>query len=274
MVRNKYLILNYIFVISIVVLILNDHFFKYQYSNWLTGKLSDFVGLIILPLLLTYLIPQLKTKSIWISALFFIFWKSPFSQSLIDFYNQFSLIKITRVVDHSDLIAFIVLPIPYYLIKNIEDLKQLRIKTIHPSVVVFPCLLALMSTSPPIGYYYKMSTNGNLKCFKCSLKVNLSTEELVNRLEQNNIKFDTFYILKDYKAPDVEFGRKYRIKQFIIEGDTIRNIEISIKSLRKDKSEIYFNGAQLDKFSYPNIVDKDARKRYEKILFNEFKKSF
>ena len=257
-------------MISLITLILNDHYLKYQFSNWITGKLSDFVGLIIFPLMLTYLIPQFRTKSIWISALLFIFWKSPFSQSLIDFYNQFSLIKITRVVDYSDLIAFVILPIPYYLIKKIDNLKTIQIKNISPKYIIFPCLLALISTSPPLGYSYYMSTDGNLKCHKCSLKVNLSTEEIVNRFEQNNIKFDTFYSVIDYRVPDAEFAKRYKIKEFVVDEDTIRDIEISLKPLRKDKTEIYFNGAQLNSFSNQGSLDKDVRKKYEKILFNEF----
>ena len=39
-------------LLSIAVLIVNDHFLKAAYSNWITGKLSDFAGLVFFPLLL------------------------------------------------------------------------------------------------------------------------------------------------------------------------------------------------------------------------------
>src|SRR4030095_5695986 len=39
-------------LLSIALLIVNDHFLKPTYSNWITGKLSDFAGLVFFPLLL------------------------------------------------------------------------------------------------------------------------------------------------------------------------------------------------------------------------------
>jgi hypothetical protein len=39
-------------ILSIAILILNDHVLKGAYGNWLTGKLSDFAGLVFFPLLL------------------------------------------------------------------------------------------------------------------------------------------------------------------------------------------------------------------------------
>jgi hypothetical protein len=47
--RNQDLLFNWIFLSGLILLALNDHLLKWQYSNWLTGKLSDFVGLLILP---------------------------------------------------------------------------------------------------------------------------------------------------------------------------------------------------------------------------------
>lgn len=39
-------------LISIALLVLNDHWWKWEFSNWWTGKLSDIAGLIFFPLLL------------------------------------------------------------------------------------------------------------------------------------------------------------------------------------------------------------------------------
>ena len=39
-------------LLSIALLIVNDHFLKPTYANWITGKLSDFAGLVFFPLLL------------------------------------------------------------------------------------------------------------------------------------------------------------------------------------------------------------------------------
>jgi len=41
--KRKDLILNSYFVIGLTVLILNDFYLKYEYGNFVTGKLSDCV---------------------------------------------------------------------------------------------------------------------------------------------------------------------------------------------------------------------------------------
>lgn len=71
--RNKYYLLNFVFLFCLVILLLNDHFFKYQFANALTGKLSDVVGIILLPLLLAFVFPRLKQQAVWISGLLFVF---------------------------------------------------------------------------------------------------------------------------------------------------------------------------------------------------------
>jgi len=45
--KRKDLVLNSYFVIGLIVLILNDFYLKYEYGNFVTGKLSDFAGLLI-----------------------------------------------------------------------------------------------------------------------------------------------------------------------------------------------------------------------------------
>ena len=43
--RNKFLLLNYVFVVSIILLFINDHFLKLYFHNWFTGKFSDFFAI-------------------------------------------------------------------------------------------------------------------------------------------------------------------------------------------------------------------------------------
>ena len=71
--RNKFLLLNYVFVVSIILLFINDHFLKLYFHNWFTGKFSDFLGMIIFPLFLAYVFPKLRTFSILVSFILFIF---------------------------------------------------------------------------------------------------------------------------------------------------------------------------------------------------------
>lgn len=39
-------------VLAIVVLLLNDHWWKFAFTGWWTGKISDFAGMVFFPLLL------------------------------------------------------------------------------------------------------------------------------------------------------------------------------------------------------------------------------
>lgn len=152
--RNKNLLLNWIFLPSLLVLALNDHFFKDGCPGWLTGKLSDFAGLLIFPLFLAYLFPGQARAMPLLTGLFFIFWKSPLSTSCIGWYNSFAPIGITRTIDYSDLLALAVLPLSYQLIQHIDKYRIFR----HPRLslaapyLVIPCSLVFMSTSPPLSY--------------------------------------------------------------------------------------------------------------------------
>jgi hypothetical protein len=41
---NKNLLFNPLFIIGLPVLLINDHYLKWMFHNWATGKLSDFAG--------------------------------------------------------------------------------------------------------------------------------------------------------------------------------------------------------------------------------------
>lgn len=271
--RNKYLILNYIFIFCVVILFLNDHFFKPIFSSWFTGKLSDMVGIIILPLILTYIFPKLKIHSVWISALLFAFWKSPYSGKVIEMYNKFTLIPITRVVDYSDLSVIVFLPVSYYLIKKINRLNLLKIQKINPAFILFPTGFVLMATAPPPSFSYTYS-NGNLNCRKCVIRVAMTQKEIVDRLKENQIVFDTIYPMSEstykrypfFKQDDIHF---YTIKKFVIDKDTLKNVDFAMRSIGENQTMLHFNGLQTsDDISTIRLFVK-ARKHYSKIIFKE-----
>jgi len=95
------------------LLLLNDFVLKQQFHNGLTGKVSDFAGLFILPLFLTALFPRLRRHLYVLTAFSFIFWKSTYSQPLIESWNVLSRFPIGRTVDYSDFLALMVLPLSY-----------------------------------------------------------------------------------------------------------------------------------------------------------------
>lgn len=104
------LLLHPVFIACLFVLLANDFYWKQEYHNWLTGKLSDFAGVIVLPVFCFVLLPRLsKTFVLLACAIFFIWWKSPFSQPVIGILNELHC-PVRRSVDYSDCLAVLVLP--------------------------------------------------------------------------------------------------------------------------------------------------------------------
>jgi len=100
-------------LVGVCVLLVNDFVLKRLFHNWLTGKLSDVAGLFILPLFISALLPY-RRKYIYVAtAVAFAFWKSSYSEPLINEVNVLLPFSIGRTVDMTDLAALLVLPVSY-----------------------------------------------------------------------------------------------------------------------------------------------------------------
>ena len=273
--RNKVLIVNYIFILGILILFLNDHIFKFKYHNFITGKLSDVFGVLIFPLLLTYIFPKLKEYSIIIAAAIFSFWKSEYSQSLLDFYNKISPIQTSRIVDYSDLLVLLLLPIPYYLIRNEKMLHKFRIEKLNSKLILFPTLLILFSESPPPSFYYTMN-EGNLKCHNCKMTIHKDKMFVLQQLKLNGIEFDTVMPIKYGREIDtVSGGKKYLKKLLILDNDTLKNVSFTIFPINENKTKIYFTGLDVsNKLLQDPKLDYKLRKHYKKLIFKRIKENF
>lgn len=222
--RNRNLLFNWIFLFGILLLALNDHIFKWQFSNWLTGKLSDFVGLLILPMFIQFIFPRLKNYSIVFCGLFFIFWKLPISESFINLYNQFAIIPIIRTVDYTDLIALAVLPICHILLNNIDQYRISNSKLIlNPLFILIPSSFIFMATSPPISYY--MKPNGDIHIGKY-YKMKVGKEIILNKLKEEgfSVRFDT-------SKTDLGMPQYYLIENVVLNNgkDTLKSIQFAFK---------------------------------------------
>lgn len=107
-------ICNIPFLVCLITLLLNDFYFKSQYHNWITGKLSDVCGLFVFASFWTAVFPSKKQIIYFSTALLFVIWKSPYSQVFINFFSH-NFYPIYRVVDVTDLIALVILPVIYFL---------------------------------------------------------------------------------------------------------------------------------------------------------------
>ena len=101
----------YAFVLALSLLLANDFYLKSQYSNWLTGKLSDFAGLYVF---VQFVAVVFRVRVLWvavISGFLFTLWKSDISSPFLDWWNSNLSVQIHRVVDPTDLIALSILPL-------------------------------------------------------------------------------------------------------------------------------------------------------------------
>jgi antitoxin component YwqK of YwqJK toxin-antitoxin module len=134
-------ITNIPFIVCLIILLVNDFYFKTEYHNWLTGKLSDFCGLFIFASLWTAIIPNKKRIIYFSTALLFILWKSPYSQPFIDNFSHY-LYPIQRVVDITDLIALLILPIAFFY-------RQEKLIRLNPIPLALLTLFSFCATSMP-----------------------------------------------------------------------------------------------------------------------------
>ncbi|MBN8679959.1 MAG: hypothetical protein J0M29_17150 [Chitinophagales bacterium] len=132
------------FLLGLSILLLNDFIWKNQYHNWLTGKLSDFSGLFVFALFWTGFFPQYRTITLWGIGLFFIYWKSAYSQPFIDSWNNLLPFSIQRTVDLSDLLALVMLPLAFGYLKSGQHQPLLRL---HPILPILTAAFAFMATS-------------------------------------------------------------------------------------------------------------------------------
>lgn len=102
------------FLIGLSLLLLNDFVFKQQFHNGFTGKLSDFSGLFVFTLFWIAFFPRRRTFICLSTAMLFVFWKSAYSQFVIEGWNRLPFFAINRTVDYSDLWALLVIPLSYF----------------------------------------------------------------------------------------------------------------------------------------------------------------
>jgi hypothetical protein len=131
------------YALCLGLLLLNDLVLKALLHNWFTGKLSDFAGLFVFPAFWSALLPRHKRRVYFLTALGFMFWKSPWSQPVIDGWNGLGLLQIGRTVDATDLLALLVLPLSaWYFDREVP----IRKSGLGPYLVALVSLFAFGAT--------------------------------------------------------------------------------------------------------------------------------
>lgn len=168
-----------IFIISIIILIVNDLFLKSYYSNFFTGKLSDVAGLFAFPYFLSLLFPK-KVKINYIgTSILFILWKSELIQPILTFFQSVG-IGLNRTIDYSDLVTLLILPISYlYWNSNFND--YLTNKIIFKPILLSICVFAFIATSLP-REYKKIKLKSNLE-----ITLKAEEQEVITKLKLEKI---------------------------------------------------------------------------------------
>src|SRR5690606_5831685 len=117
MTRNS-LLFHPLFIAGLLILLCNDFIFKPAFPGMLTGKLSDFAGLVVFPVFVYVIFPKSKNWIVVVTGVLFILWKTPLVTPLVVWINRYSPFTIQRIVDYSDYWALLVLPLAQSIINQ------------------------------------------------------------------------------------------------------------------------------------------------------------
>lgn len=213
-------ILSPLFLLGLFLLLLNDFVLKAHFGNFLTGKLSDFAGLFVLPLFLVTFLPKNRLLIYIATGLFFIYWKSPLSEGLIEFVNSLEVFRIGRTVDYSDLAALLVLPASHsyfrrqtegkthYSVNFLNQVFQLVIITIS----VFAFAATTLTKDRRLYLEDAFLVNENHRQIESSLKTNQAIRMI--RVRRDDEFFDT------NKYPNIKIDRRTYFFDFLIDEKT------------------------------------------------------
>lgn len=105
--RAAALLLGAPFVLSVGLLLVNDAVLKPVLHDWLTGKLSDFAGLFVFPVLVVAVSGWRARTVCWATAVAFVVLKSPLATPLLVEWNAHAPWPVERAIDYSDWIALV-----------------------------------------------------------------------------------------------------------------------------------------------------------------------
>lgn len=238
--KDTPLLLHPLFLAGLAILLLNDAWWKWAFHNTLTGKLSDFAGLLIFPIFLAALFPRQGRWMPLLAGLFFVFWKSPLSSGLIEGWNAFIPWKIQRVVDYSDLWSLAVLPLSQWVVSGRGLAIPFRLGSISAAVlkgaILGAAVLAFSATSllrwqPPEGDVY-IGKSYNIKLPKDSILNRLTALGLDWQLDSMVRPFDTVYY--------------YQVNHLALRNtDTLLNAKFYLYPKSEKKTELFLINVSL-----------------------------
>lgn len=223
-IKSQYL-LNPFFIACLLVLMMNDFWWKETFHNWLTGKLSDLSGLAMVTMLVFALGGwKAKRPACLAVSILFIFWKSGWSQPLIDAWNAEGIMEIGRAVDYTDIPCLLVLlPVYYYEPRAVQGAYSIT-RRIAVACLAGISLFSIVATSKR-----KLAVGNNLYV-NTRMKLNTTHGAFIDKLRKDHIEveYDTGYMSLDSMFT-------YKVHNFILDSDTFLNLDLYVY---KDTSKI------------------------------------
>ena len=147
-------------LLSIALLLVNDHILKVVSPSWLTGKLSDFAGLFFFPFLLAILLGLLFRRAsqktigwlafgitaIWFTLIKTTGWGNTLTEELV---SRLLGVPVQIVLDPTDLIALVVLYPAWRLWNRAEQVRPTRLGWIALGVASVATLATTPLPPPP-----------------------------------------------------------------------------------------------------------------------------
>ena len=218
-----------IFILSIILLLLNNWFFKEMFHNTLTGKLSDFAGLLTFPYFFSVLFPKHQKMIHWLTVLGFIFWKSIYIQPIIDVVN-FVGFPIHRVVDFTDNFALISVLGSYFLL---EHRWYFQLKPIIMRMIIGVSVFAFLATSPIRSFVVDYNFTNQVYDFDFNRdelisRSNFVQAEAIDKLKENIAYPDYFRIDFDsdkgiFYSKDTYYEEKIDTLAILIDVNKVAN---------------------------------------------------
>ena len=175
------------FIVALLILVLNDFYFKKEFPGMITGKISDFAGLFAFPYFLSALFPGNK-KSIYISTVVaFVLWKLPYADTFISLWNECMPYSIGRVVDYSDYLALIILPLSFYYQPTSDLVENTNLKKVFLTGTIIFSIFSFLATA---------GTHGNIKIYT----LNHSKHKIDQAFDQFYLKYPELAVPDSYKS--------------------------------------------------------------------------
>ena len=235
------------FLLGLSLLLLNDFVLKRSLHGVVSGKLSDFAGLFVFPLFWVAFFPRFRRAIYVLTTALFVFWKSSYSQPLIELWNSLPFFGVARTVDYSDLVALLILPWSFHYSVRHSTIGKHRAWLYAIGII---SIFAFTATS------YRTSL-----AYDNQYSFPVSKQELLERMSRlpTNKVFNAFWEADDFTVEfDGCFGQAKVTVSEVDKHAVITLKEISFRCPNppeKDESRSFFETEFIDKLNGSTITE-------------------